>query len=132
MCGRETVKKIVEICIVCRRHEGKPYAPSVPPSPRERVSDGLPFSNTGIDFAGPLYVRHSDAGTADQEMKVYVCLYTCASTRAVHLELTKELSAVTFLQSFRKFCAHRGVPAVIMTDNAKTFKHSSKEVKKIA
>ena len=51
-----------------------------------------------------------------------------ASIRALHLELTKELSAVAFLQSIRKFCVRRGVPAVIMSDNAKTFKHSSKEV----
>ena len=47
------------------------------------MSDGPPFSNTGVDFAGPLYVR--EEGTADQQIKVYVCLYTFASTRAVHL-----------------------------------------------
>jgi len=90
------------------------------------VSDGPPFSNTGIDFAGPLYVKA--ASTVDKKIKVYVCLYTSASTRAIHLELTKELSAATVLQSFWKFCPHRGVPAVVMSDNAKTFKHSSKEV----
>ena len=127
--GRETVKKIIRKCVVCQRCEGKPYTtPAAPPLPEERVSDGPPFSNTGVDFAGPLYVKE---GTADQQIKVYVCLYTCASTRAVHLELTRELSAVAFLQCFRKFCARRGIPAVIMSDNAKTFKHSSKEVKKI-
>ena len=128
--GRETVKQIIRRCVVCRRHEGKPYAtPAAPPLPKERVSNGPPFSNMGIDFAGPLYVR--ETSTSNDQIKVYVCLYTCASTRAVHLELTKELSAVAFLQSFRKFCARRGVPAVIMSDNAKTFKHSSKEIKKI-
>ena len=93
------------------------------------MSEWPPFSNTGIDFAGPLYVK--EASTADEQVKVYVCLYTCKSTRALHPELTKELSAVAFLQSFQKFCARRGVPAVIMSDNAKTFKHSSKEAQKI-
>ena len=60
-----------------------------------------------------------------------MCLFTCASTRGVHLELTKELSASVFLQAFRKFCARRGVPITIMSDNAKTFKFCSKEIEKI-
>lgn len=62
----------------------------------------------------------------------FVCLFTCASTRAVHLELTRSLSADSFLLAFRRFTCRRGLPATIVSDNAKTFKGSSKEVQKIA
>jgi len=74
--GRETIKQIVRKCVVCRRHEGKAYkTPAAPPLPKERVSEGPPFSNTGIDCAGPLYIK--EASTADEQVKVCVC-YTHA------------------------------------------------------
>ena len=63
--------------------------------------------------------------------KSYVCLFTCAATRAVHLELVTSLSVETFICAFRRFCARRGLPALIITDNAKTFKSASKEVKRL-
>lgn len=131
--GREVVKKVIRRCVLCRKYEGKPYAtPPVPPLPLERVSNTPPFNNTGLDFAGPLYVMDKPVGTTDsQTIKAYVCLFTCASTRGLHLELTRELSATIFLKTFRKFCARRGVPSTIMSDNAKTFKFCSKEIEKV-
>ena len=87
-----------------------------------------PFNNTGLDFAGLLYVRDKRLGATDsQEIKVYMCPSTCVSLRGVHLELTRELSATVFLQAFWRFCACRGVPSTIRSDNAKTFKCCSKE-----
>lgn len=126
--GREAVKRIVRQCTICRRYKGKPYSgPLVPDLPTERVSEDPPFNNTGIDFAGPLYVR--DGGRTDS--KAYICLFTCASTRALHLEVTDGMTAATFLLAFRRFCSRRGVPSLVMSDNAKTFKHCAKEVIKV-
>ena len=126
--GRSLVRKIIRRCTICRRYDGKPFSsPVVPDLPAERTSTEPPFSNTGIDFAGPLYVQ----GAGSTETKVYICLFTCASTRAIHLELTKELSAAAFLLAFRCFTSRRGLPKIIMSDNAKTFKHCSHEIMKI-
>ena len=125
--GREAVKRIVRKCVTCRKFEGKPFStPKDPPLPASRVSDQAPFTHTGIDFAGPLY-----ATTAQTTRKVYIYLFTCASTRAIHLELVYSLSVPSFLQAFRRFAARRGLPARILTDNAKTFKYAFKEVKNI-
>ena len=54
----------------------------------------------GVDFAGPLYVRASTSSENVDE-KCYVCLFTCATTRAVHLELTRNLTVDSFLLAFR-------------------------------
>ena len=127
--GREAVKKEVRRCMVCLRWEGKPYStPIIPDLPEERVSQEPPFTNTGIDFAGPLYVQNLHS---TDKWKVYVCLFTCASTRAIHLELITNLSGSSFLQAFRRFSSRRGLPNVLMSDNAKTFKATSAEVKKV-
>ena len=125
--GRESVKGVVRRCVTCKRFEAKPFAAAkTPPLPSSRVDDDPPFSNTGVDFAGPLY-----AATKQESEKVYICLFTCASTRAVHLELVPCLSVPLFLQAFRRFVARRGMPTRLITDNAKTFKGASKEVEKI-
>ena len=64
-------------------------------------------------------------------MKTYICLFTCGSTRAIHLELVESLSVESFIRAFRRFCGRRGLPATIITDNAKTFKSAALEVKKL-
>lgn len=56
------------------------------------------------------------------EKKLYICLFTCAVVRAVHLELTDSLSTGDFILAFKRFAARRGLPSVIYSDNAKTFK----------
>jgi len=93
--GREAVKKVLRRCAICKRYEGKPFpAPPFPQLPIECVGEYPPFANIGVDFAGPLYVK------SPNEENVYVWLFTCSVTRAIHLELTKDLSAATFLQVF--------------------------------
>jgi hypothetical protein len=125
--GREAVKRIVRRCITCKKIEGEPFTtPMEPQVPRGRVSDDPPFTNCGIDFAGPIYVT-ADSGTR----KSYICPFTCQSTRAIHLELVTDLSTESFLQAFRRFASRRGLPALLLTDNAKTFKSASKEVQRI-
>jgi len=112
---------------VCRRYEVKAYSrPLVSNLPVDRVADVPPFVNTGVDFAGPLYTKCSDELT-----KVYVYLFTCGTTQAVHLELTDSLAVPQFLQAFRCFVGQQGLPANMISDNAKTFRSASREVRKI-
>ena len=119
-------------CTICSRFEGLPYASvNAPELPSIRVSENAPFTNTGVDFAGPLYTREKQPGGTNSG-KAYICLFTCASTRAVHLELATDLSAATFLRMFQRFCSCRGLPSVLITDNTKTFKASSQQIVKIA
>lgn len=68
--ARQTVKYILRKCVTCKRFEGLPYAPvNSPDLPIERVSKDPPFSHTGIDFAGLLYLQSN----TDQS-KAYICL----------------------------------------------------------
>lgn len=89
-----------------------------------------PFACTGIHFAGPLFIK-SDSNPTGASNKAYVSLYTCASSRAVYLELVPNLSVPTFLQPFRRFVRRGGLPRKLISDNVKTFKSSTKEIAKI-
>jgi len=128
--GRQATRKKVRACVICRKTEGPPFQCASPLDLLlERVSEDPPFSHTGMDFAGPLYIAHCSQGVESEE--VHICLLTCASTRAIHLELTRDLSVETFLLVLRRFATRWELPATIISDNAKTFKASSKEVSKI-
>ena len=127
--GREQVKRNLRKCIVCKKIEGLPFMTVYNPElPQIRVDEAPPFSHVGIDFAGPLMVTSKEQG---EVMKTYICLFTCGSTRAIHLELVESLSVESFIRAFRRFCGRRGLPATIITDNAKTFKSAALEVKKL-
>ena len=129
--GRQAVKKVLQNCVICCKFSGSPY-PSVnsPDLPAIHVSENLPFAHTGLDFAGPLYVGYGvDSSISEGDTKSYICLLTCTSTRAIHLELTLKLDVSSFLLAFRRFVARRGLPATLISDNATTFKSASKEVK---
>ena len=55
------------------------------------------------------------------EYKIYICLFTCTSTRAVHLEVVTDLSEESFLQAFRRFAARRSLPRLVISDNVSTY-----------
>ena len=126
--GRQLVKKTIYKCKLCKKLQGLSYGmPQQSQLPRFRVEDKHPFTTVGIDFAGPLYAKNS-SGT---NQKVYVALFTCGISRAVHLELVSDLSVESFLLCFRRFIGRRGMPEVIVTDNAKTFTAFSKTLKRV-
>ena len=100
--------------------------PLMPPIPTERVSASAPFTYTGVDYFGPLFIR-----TKGESQKVWVCLYTCLVVRAVHLELMYDMSAYQFLLGFRRFRAQHGKPCKIISDNAAHFKLASDTIDKI-
>lgn len=60
--------------------------PKMPPWPKERVREAIPFEYTGLDYFGPLYIKHYD-GNEPVSKKIWVCLFTCMVVRAIHLEL---------------------------------------------
>ena len=128
--GRQFVRKLIHGCTTCRKFEGDHcQGVASPPLPEFRVRQSRPFQTTGVDFAGPLHVRTSDHGA--ETSKVWLCLYTCCATRAVHLDLVRDLTTTTFMRSFKRFSARRGTPSRMISDNAKTFKSAASVIRKI-
>ncbi len=130
--GRQSVKKELNQCIVCKRIQGKPF--STPPTtdlPSFRVKEDYAFMSVGVDFAGPLFIKRNDENKSNEMSKTYIALFTCATSRAVHLELVENLQADTFIRCLRRFICRRGMPRLIVSDNAKTFKSTSVYLKSL-
>ncbi|XP_070384802.1 uncharacterized protein [Dermacentor albipictus] len=124
--GRQMVKKVLKKCVTCNRFNSRAATGPFAPLPRERVTQAPPFDLTGVDFAGPLNTK--DQGN---NRKSYIVIFTCAVTRAIHLELVTDMSTSSFLMAFRRFISRRGVCRVIFSDNARTFQRASKDLKRL-
>ncbi|GFS61609.1 integrase catalytic domain-containing protein [Nephila pilipes] len=72
----------------------------------------------------PLYVKNN-------EDNHFFLILTRAPTRAIHLEFVNYVTADTFLLTLRKLASRIGIPAVIYSDNAKTFERSNLDLKTI-
>ena len=80
----------------------------------------LLFTNCGVDVAGPLYVK--PMFEKDSEMhQVYIALFTCASSCAIHLDLVPSLEVSSFIRCLKRFFSHTGVGRLFISDKAKTF-----------
>ena len=125
---RQLVKKILNKCVICRKVNGKQYStPDAPPLPKIRLQEAPPFTVTGVDYTGALLVRDGD-GTL---RKSYICLFTCATSRAVHLEVVPNLTEHSFIQAFRRFVSRKSLPRILVSDNATTFTAGSEEIRRL-
>ena len=123
--ARQRIKSFIRKCVICKKTSGKPYnMPDPPPLVKSRVSEMDPFQVTGVDFTGALYVQAPSG-----ECKAYICLFTCAVSRAVHLEIVTDLTVDNFLQALRRFVARRSLPQLLISDNGSTFLAAAEELK---
>ena len=75
----------------------------MPPWPRQRVSEFLPFQFTGLDYLGPMFAKEDKIII---KMWIYTLyLFTCLAVSAMHLEWVQNLSVEHFLLCLKRFMA---------------------------
>ena len=123
--ARNLVRHMLHSCPrPCRRLEGKAFkSAEAAQLPSFRVQQSFPFTNTGVDYLGPVLVRQVYDDKRTEMHKTWVVLYTCAVTRAVHLDMVPDLSASAFIRSLKRFIGRRGVPNLMISDSATCFKN---------
>ena len=128
---RVLIRNTPRNCVKSRNECARPQSNLMGDVPKERVSIGdKQFLNTGIDYFGLYHVKmnkgtRSNSGTANR----YGVLFTCLTTRTVHIELAKDLSTDAFIMTLRRFISRRGNVQVIRLDNGTNFVGANKELK---
>ncbi|VDM98514.1 unnamed protein product, partial [Onchocerca ochengi] len=84
--------------------------------PESRIKPSRTFARIGLDYLGPITVK-----TKIGSKKRWIALFSCFTTRAVHLELVDDLTAESFLNVLRGFVARQGYPELILSDNVSQF-----------
>jgi len=105
------VNSAINNCIKCKRLRGRQQTQKMADLPVDRLTPAPPFSFVGLDVFGPWLVsaRRTRGGMANN--KRWAVLFTCLTTRAIHIEVIESMDASCFINALRRFLALRG-PAV--------------------
>ena len=118
-------RKIVNRCVTCRKYSRKAEVQHMADLPKDRVTpDQPPFTNVGMDFFGPFYVKVSRSS-----VKRYGAIFTCLATRAVHIEKADSMDTSACINLMRRFIARRGQVKSIRSDNGTNMVGAEKELR---
>ncbi|XP_026735912.1 uncharacterized protein LOC113499598 [Trichoplusia ni] len=125
---RATLKAVAHGCQWCKLRKSTPAIPPAGDLPSERLQHHqFPFACTAVDYFGPTQVT-----IGRRVEKRWVALFTCLTTRAVHLELVPSLSASSMIMALRRMAARRGTPRTLFSDNGTNFVGANKELEAAA
>ena len=119
------LRSIIQKCLVCRIHRGKPQIPLMGNVPEARVAAyQRPFSHCGIDYFGPIFVK-----IGRRREKRWGVLFTCLTTIAIYIELASSLNTSSAIMAIQRLTARRGVPSHMYSDNCTNFQGAKDEPK---
>ena len=124
--ARRCVRNVLNRCIVCRKLYAKPTSQVMADLHPARINPNMPaFLHVGLDCFGPYHTSFYRG-----QRKRYGCIFTCMSSRAVHIEMLHSLDADSFLNALRRFIARRGRVDTIYCDNGGNFVKAEYELLK--
>lgn len=126
---RQAVKGRIYKCMTCIRMKARPSQPIMGNLPSCRVRPSRPFTFTGVDYAGPFFIREKSPRRNSPTSKAYLVVFICMATKAVHLEVVTSMSTEAFLATLDRFIARRGLPAAIYSDCGPNFVGASRQLK---
>ena len=85
--------------------------------PSDRLAQEPPFTYCGIDMFGPFLVKDGH-----KQRKYYGTMFTCMSSREVHIETTNSMSTDSFMLALRRCMIH--------TDNRTNFVRANNKLSK--
>jgi Pao retrotransposon peptidase/Family of unknown function (DUF5641)/Protein of unknown function (DUF1759)/Putative peptidase (DUF1758)/Integrase zinc binding domain/Integrase core domain len=125
--ARGLVRSVTRGCVTCFKARPTALTPPMGDLPAVRVTQGHPFLNTGVDYAGPLTLKV----TRRTSTKAYVAIFVCMATKAVHLEIVSDASTAAFIAALHRFVSRRGLCLNLYSDNGTNFVGAKTELKAI-
>ncbi|XP_031554426.1 uncharacterized protein LOC116291397 [Actinia tenebrosa] len=122
--GTSAVRSAIGRCVKCRKLRGPVVEQKMCDLPKDRLECCPPFTYCAVDYFGPFAIKEGR-----KELKRYGVLFTCLSSRAIHLETATSLETDTFLNALRRFLSRRGPVRQIRSDQGTNFVGAQRELK---
>ena len=105
--GRRAICAKIRDYVTCKCTEARSKPQLLGKLPIAHLNPGDVFKNTGVDYAGPVYIK---SGPIRKPIytKCYVAVFVSMSVKEVHLEPVTELTTSAFIATLRRFIARRG------------------------
>jgi len=112
-------------CVICRKYSAQPCEQIMANLPDDRLEADIPaFTQIGCDFFG-----HFDVVNGRRREKRYGVVFSCLSSRAIHIEMAYSLNTDSFINALRRFQARRGNVKLIRCDNGTNLRSGSRELR---
>lgn len=121
--GSSVVSDYISKCVQCRKMRGALQVQKMSDLPEDRLEPSPPFTYSCVDYFGPFIDKEGR-----KELKRWIALFTCMSSRAVHLEVANSLDTDSFLNAYRRFIGRRGPVRQIRCDQGTNFVGAKNEL----
>ncbi|GFS84207.1 integrase catalytic domain-containing protein [Trichonephila clavipes] len=129
--GRNICRKVVHNCVICFKFNPKICSQKMGDLPKERITPDKVFNSTGIDLCGPFFIKNKYQRKGP-EIKIYVCIFICLVTKAIHLEIISDLTSQALIAALKRFISRRGKCHKIFSDNGTNMIGANREIKALS
>ena len=126
--SKHLVSRVIHKCVTCKRLRGRLMEQKMADIPADRLTTEPPFTHVGLDVFGPWSITSRRTRGGSAESKRWAVLFTCMSTRAVHIETIESMSTSSFINALRRFFAVRGPSKQLRSDRGTNFVGACKEL----
>ena len=130
--GHDTVTKVIGACIPCKKLRGPPLKQRMADLLHDRTEVCPPFTNVGFDVFGPWAVQTRKTRGGAPNAKRWGLVFTCLSSRAIHIEVLEAMDASAFICGLRRFFALRGLVKLLRCDRGTNFFRAKTELREAA
>jgi hypothetical protein len=130
LCARNVIRSRIFKCITCFKLHPRSSTPLMGDLPPCRVTPAKPFLSTGIDYGGPFNIKITNLRFI-KHIKVYICIFICMVTKAVHIEVVHDLSTPAFIAALIRFVSRRGQCNHLYSDCGTNFIGANLELQRI-
>ena len=120
---REMITNMKKSCPGCIKLNKKPFTAFEADVPDVLKTVQPPFSYCQADIFGPVHVQQGS-----QQLKRWVLVILCLSSRGVHLEILHNYSSQSITRGFRRAFAIRGTPRIIWIDSGLNIVKAGKDL----
>ncbi|XP_038565562.1 uncharacterized protein LOC119896143 [Micropterus salmoides] len=126
--GKTLISSVLHKCVTCRRLRGKLEEQFMADLPPERLKTCPPFTYVGIDVFGPWSISTRRTRGGQAESKRWAIMFSCMSSRAVHIEVIEAMDTSSCINALRRFFALRGPAKQLLSNCGTNFIGARKEL----
>ena len=128
--ARSLIRRVIFSCFKCYRVKPVAFQQLMGDLPKERITQARPFLITGIDYGGPFVIKNG-YGRTTKRIKIFIAIFVCFVTKAVHIEMVCDCTTFTFLNALKRFISRRGKPSHLYSDNGTTFVGANRQLQEL-
>ncbi|XP_063993417.1 uncharacterized protein LOC135171057 [Diachasmimorpha longicaudata] len=128
--GRRQIRNFINKCITCARFRPRPVNYLMGDLPPQRVTQSKPFEHTGVDYCGPLFIKEKRFRNRGK-VKVWIAIFVCFTTKAVHIEVVDDLSTDEFLAALSRFISRHPSCNSMYSDHGTNFVGAKNELQEL-